>query len=143
MIFKLEVEATLHKADINWNAFYLMMFNIVHNAIRFTKDFGTITIGARHSAFQQEEIDGKESLIVYVNDNGIGIPEKEHEKIFQKFYELTDIISHSSGNLEFHSSGLGLGLSTAKLIANLHKGKIWVNSKENEGTTVFVVIPFK
>ena len=143
MIFRLEVETTLLKADINWNAFYLMMFNIVHNAIRFTKDFGTITIGSRRSAFQQEEIDGKESLIIYVNDNGIGIPEKEHEKIFQKFYELTDIISHSSGNLEFHSSGLGLGLSTAKLIANLHKGRIWVNSKENEGTTVFVVIPFK
>nr|MDA3812701.1 ATP-binding protein [Candidatus Cloacimonadota bacterium] len=143
MIFKLEVESTLQKVNINWNSFYLMMFNIVHNAIRFTKDFGTITIGARHSAFQQEEIDGKESLIVYVNDNGIGIPEKEHEKIFQKFYELTDIISHSSGDIEFHSSGLGLGLSTAKLIANLHKGKIWVNSKENEGTTIFVVVPFK
>ena len=143
MIFKLEVESTLRKANINWKAFYLMMFNIVHNAIRFTKDFGTITIGARHSAFQQEEIDGKESLIIYVNDNGIGIPEKEHEKIFQKFYELNDIISHSSGDIEFNSSGLGLGLSTAKLIANLHKGKIWVNSKENEGTTIFVVIPFK
>lgn len=141
MIFRLEVESTLHKVNINWNAFYLMMFNIVHNAIRFTKDFGTITIGARHSAFQQEEIDGKESLIVYVNDNGIGIPDKEHEKIFQKFYELTDIISHSSGDTEFHSSGLGLGLATAKLIANLHKGRIWVNSKENEGTTVFVVLP--
>ena len=141
MIFRLEVESTLQKVNINWNAFYLMMFNIVHNAIRFTKDFGTITIGARHSAFQQEEIDGEESLIVYVNDNGIGIPDKEHEKIFQKFYELTDIISHSSGDTEFHSSGLGLGLATAKLIANLHKGRIWVNSKENEGTTIFVVLP--
>ncbi|NQT64778.1 MAG: protein kinase, partial [FCB group bacterium] len=48
MIFRLEVESTLQKVNINWNSFYLMMFNIVHNAIRFTKDFGTITIGARH-----------------------------------------------------------------------------------------------
>ena len=143
MIFKLNVESSLQPVNINWNAFYLMMFNIVHNAIRFTRDFGTITIGARHSAFQQEEINGKDSLIIYVNDNGIGIPENEQEKIFQKFYELTDIISHSSGDTEFHSSGLGLGLSTAKLIANLHNGRIWVNSKENEGTTVFVVVPFK
>jgi len=142
MIFQLEVEATLPKANVNWNAFYLMTFNVIHNAIRFTKDFGTITIGARKSAFQQEEIDGKESLVVYVNDNGIGIPEKEQEKIFQKFYELTDIISHSSGDTEFHSSGLGLGLSTARLIANLHKGRIWINSKENEGSTVFVIVPF-
>ncbi len=142
MIFQLEVEASLPKVNVNWNAFYLMIFNVVHNAIRFTKDFGTITIGARKSAFQQEEIDGKESLVVYVNDNGIGIPEKEQEKIFQKFYELTDIISHSSGDTEFHSSGLGLGLSTARLIANLHKGRIWINSKENEGSTVFVIVPF-
>ena len=142
MIFRLEVESKLHKVNINWNAFYLMMFNVVHNAIRFTKDFGTITIGARHSAFQQEEIDGKESLVLYINDNGVGIPDKEHEKIFQKFYELTDIISHSSGDTEFLSSGLGLGLSTARLIANLHKGRIWINSKENEGTTVFIIIPF-
>ncbi len=142
MIFQLEVEEGLPKVDVNWNAFYLMVFNVIHNAIRFTKDFGTITIGARKSAFQQEEIDGKESLVVYVNDNGIGIPEKEHEKIFQKFYELADIISHSSGDTEFHSSGLGLGLSTARLIANLHKGRIWINSKENEGSTVFVIVPF-
>jgi len=143
MIFQLEVESDLPHVAVNWKAFYLMLFNIVHNAIRFTRDFGTIIIGARVSAFQQEEIDGKESLVIYVNDNGIGVPENEQEKIFQKFYELTDIISHSSGNIEFHSSGLGLGLSTARLIANLHKGKIWMNSKENEGSTVFIIVPFK
>lgn len=142
MIFLLEVESNLPKVNVNWNAYYLMMFNVIHNAIRFTKDFGTITIGARTSAFQQEEIEGKESLVVYVNDNGIGVPEKEQEKIFQKFYELTDIISHSSGDTEFHSSGLGLGLSTARLIASLHNGKIWINSKENEGSTVFVIVPY-
>ncbi|MCF7859420.1 MAG: protein kinase [Candidatus Cloacimonetes bacterium] len=142
MIFRLEIEDKLKKVKVNWNAFYMMLFNIVHNAIRFTKDFGTITIGARYSAFQQEEIEGKESLVVYVNDNGIGIPENEQDKVFQKFYELTDIIAHSSGDTEFHSSGLGLGLSTARLIANLHKGKIWINSKENKGTTVFVAVPF-
>lgn len=143
MIFQLEVESDLPSVAVNWKAFYLLLYNVVHNAIRFTKDFGTIILGARVSAFQQEEIDGKESLVIYVNDNGIGVPEKEQKKIFQKFYELTDIISHSSGDVEFHSSGLGLGLSTAKLITNLHKGKIWMNSKENEGSTVFIIVPFK
>ena len=112
------------------------------NAIRFTKDFGTIIIGARHSTFQQEEINGKESIVVYIQDNGIGIPENQLQKIFQKFYELGDIITHKSGSIEFKSSGLGLGLSTAKLITELHQGKIWINSKENEGTTLFVAIPY-
>ena len=89
-----------------------------------------------------DEIIQLQTLCLTKGINGVGIPDKEHEKIFQKFYELSDIISHSSGDTEFLSSGLGLGLSTARLIANLHKGRIWINSKENEGTTVFIIIPF-
>ncbi len=143
MFVKLELEKDLPTALLNWEAFRLMIFNLVLNSIRFTKDFGTIVIGARRSAFAQEEIDDKESLIFYIQDNGIGIPEHELENVFLKFYELTNIYSHSSGYTEFRSSGLGLGLSTAKLIVELHDGKIWINSKENEGTTVFVAIPMK
>lgn len=142
MIFKLEVERKLKQPNLNWDAFYLLLYSLVLNAIRFTKDFGTIIIGARHSTFQQEEINGKESIVVYIQDNGIGIPENQLQKIFQKFYELGDIITHKSGSIEFKSSGLGLGLSTAKLITELHQGKIWINSKENEGTTLFVAIPY-
>jgi len=141
MIIKQEIEADLPQLHIDWESFKLMIFNIVLNAIRFTKDFGTIVIGVRHSTFQQEEIDGKETIIIYVQDNGIGIPKNELEKIFQKFYELSELYSHSSGTIEFRSGGLGLGLSTAGLIAKLHGGKIWINSKEGEGTTVFMAIP--
>ncbi|MBN2460268.1 MAG: protein kinase [Candidatus Cloacimonetes bacterium] len=141
MRIQLEVEANLPPVKINWEAFHLMIYNIVLNAIRFTRDFGTIVIGARLSAFQQEEIEGKESLLLYVQDNGIGIAAGELDRIFQKFYELNKIYSHSSGLIEFKSGGLGLGLSTARLIADLHDGKIWVSSKEKEGTTVFIAIP--
>jgi len=141
MIIKYEIEDKLPELRIDWESFRLMIFNIVLNAIRFTKDFGTIVIGARRSTFQQEEIDGKDTIIIYVQDNGIGIPKSELEKIFQKFYELSEIYSHSSGTIEFKSGGLGLGLSTSGLIARLHDGKIWINSKEDEGTTVFIAIP--
>lgn len=119
-----------------------MLNHILINSIRFTKDFGTITLGARSSAFQQEEVEGNESVVIYIQDNGIGIPENELSKIFEKFYELGDIISHKSGSVEFKSGGLGLGLSIVKLIVELHNGKIWINSKENEGTTVFVSLPY-
>jgi len=138
-----EIEEELPKIALNWEAFYLVVYNLVLNSIRFTKDFGTIVLGARQSAFQQEKIDSEDSLIVYVQDNGIGIPKHEQENIFKELYELTEVNSHSSGLIEFGSSGLGLGLATAKLIVNLHKGKIWVNSKENEGTTVFIALPYK
>lgn len=142
MIFRLEYQDNLPQITLNIEAFQKMLRHILINAIRFTKDFGTITLGARSSAFQQEEIDGKESLVIYIQDNGIGIPDNELTKIFEKFYELGDTISHKSGYIEFRSSGLGLGLSIAKLIVELHNGKIWINSKENEGTTVFIAMPY-
>ncbi|MBN1948688.1 MAG: tetratricopeptide repeat protein, partial [Candidatus Cloacimonetes bacterium] len=141
MQIRLELEPGLPELSLNWEAFQLMLRNIMLNAIRFTKDFGTIVLGARRSAFQQEEVNNRESVVVYVQDNGIGIPQKELERVFQKFYELGELYAHSSGSVEFKSSGLGLGLSTAGLIANLHDGKIWLNSREGEGTTVFISLP--
>jgi signal transduction histidine kinase/serine/threonine protein kinase len=141
MQFRLELEDNLPEINLNIEAFQLLIYNIVINAIRFTKDFGTIIVGARRSTFQQEEINGKESVVIYVQDNGVGIPEHELSRVFQKFYELSDIISHKSGSIEFKSSGLGLGLSVVQQITDLHNGKVWINSKENDGTTVFVALP--
>ncbi|HNX01473.1 MAG TPA: GAF domain-containing sensor histidine kinase, partial [Candidatus Cloacimonadota bacterium] len=143
MQIKIEIEPNLPQVDVNWEAVHLMIYNIVLNAIRFTPDFGSVTIGARRSAFPQEKLDEKESLVIYVQDNGIGIPEKELENVFKKFYELNEVLAHRSGVVEYKSSGLGLGLSTSARIVELHQGKIWIKSKENEGTTVYIVLPFK
>jgi signal transduction histidine kinase len=141
MIIKLEVPDQHFDIDGNWEALYQMIYNIVLNSIRFTNDFGSIVIGARLSAFQQEKIDNKSTVVIYVQDNGIGIPDYQVNNIFRKFYELNEIYAHKSGIAEYRSSGLGLGLATAKRIAELHKGKIWIKSKENEGTTVFISLP--
>jgi signal transduction histidine kinase/serine/threonine protein kinase len=141
MQINVEAEQVLPPMEFHWDGVHLMIRNLILNAIRFTNDFGMITVGVRNSAFQQEEVNGKESVVIYVQDNGIGIPQKDLDNVFQKFYELTDIYSHSSGTIEYRSSGLGLGLSTSKLIAELHKGKIWIKSKENEGTSVYVALP--
>jgi signal transduction histidine kinase len=119
----------------------LLLKNVLLNAVRFTKDFGTISVGVRKSTFEKEEINGHEALLIYIQDNGIGIPAYELDKIFQQYYEINDTYSHSSGTVDFKSSGLGLGLSTAKIIVELHQGKIWVQSVESEGTTVFIAIP--
>ncbi len=141
MNIQLEIPEDLPRVDINWEACDLMIYNLVLNSIRFTKDFGKIVIGARHSAFPREKIDDKPSVVFYVQDNGIGIPVHEQENIFKKFYEVNDLWSHKSGFVEYRSSGLGLGLATSRRIAELHNGMIWVKSKEGEGTTVFIAIP--
>ncbi len=143
MFIKLEISKDLPEIEANWEALHLMIYNVVLNAIRFTNDFGTIIIGARLSAFQQEKLNDKEALVIYIQDNGIGIPEFQIKNVFRKFYELNEIYAHKSGTIEYRSSGLGLGLATSKRIAELHNGNIWLKSKENEGTTVFISLPVK
>lgn len=143
MFIRLEIATDLPKVPANWEALHLMIYNLVLNAIRFTNDFGNITIGARKSAFLPEKLNGKESLVIYVQDNGIGIPEYQLNNVFRKFFELNEIYAHKSGSIEYRSSGLGLGLATSQRIAELHHGKIWIKSKVNEGTTVFIAIPLK
>jgi len=143
MFIKVEVPKDLPEIEGNWEALHIMIYNIALNAIRFTNDFGTIKIGARRSTFQDEKINNKETLVIYVQDNGIGMPPYQIKNAFRKFYELNEIYSHKSGTVEYRSGGLGLGLATAKRIAELHYGNIWIESKENEGTTVFIRLPLK
>ena len=116
--------------------------NLVLNAIKFTDDYGEITIGARKSRFRKEEANEKESLIIYIKDNGIGIPSYELDNIFREFYEVTDIKAHHSGVTEFKSSGLGLGLPITKTIIEHYGGKMWVKSVKGEGSTFFISLPF-
>lgn len=143
MFIKMEVEKNLPQIHGNWEGIHRMVHNIVLNAIRFTNDFGSIVIGARRSVFPTEKINNRESLVIFVQDNGIGIPAFQLKNIFRKFYELNEIYAHKSGTIEYRSSGLGLGLATARKIAQLHGGEISIKSKENEGTTVFIILPFK
>ena len=114
--------------------------NLVLNAIKFTEDYGEIIIGARKSKFKNEKINDKDSLVIYVKDNGIGIPSYELENIFKEFYEVADIKAHHSGLTEFKSSGLGLGLPVTKSIVELFGGKIWAESVKGEGSTFFIAL---
>jgi signal transduction histidine kinase/serine/threonine protein kinase/tetratricopeptide (TPR) repeat protein len=130
------------RLEVNDDAFQLMVINLVNNAIRFTRDFGTIVVGLREANFPPEKIDGHDGIVIYVQDNGIGIPEGELRNVFNKFYELNEVLAHKSGQLGFKTGGLGIGLTTARRCAELHFGKIWLTSKEYEGTTAFVALPY-
>ena len=115
--------------------------NLVLNAIKFTEDYGEIVIGVRKSKFKNERINDENSVIIYVKDNGIGIPSYELDNIFKEFYEVADIKAHHSGLTKFKSSGLGLGLPVTKSIVELLGGKIWAESVKDEGSTFFIGLP--
>ena len=99
--------------------------NIVSNAVKYTPDGGQIdmTVGT----------DGP-NVFVRVTDNGIGIPEKDLPRLFDRFYRVDKARSRESG-------GTGLGLSIAQEILNQHKGKIEISSVYGEGTSVTITMP--
>ncbi len=99
--------------------------NLISNAIRFTPDNGSISLSAYRTV----------GLVEFaVTDTGIGIEESQHKAIFERFYEVTDALNHGSGNYEFKSCGLGLGLPTAKAILEAHDTDLIVQSKLEQGS---------
>ena len=102
-----------------------VLTNLIDNAIKFNKDNGTIRI------FDQEE-NGK--IKVFVEDSGIGIPEKDLPRIFERFYRVDKARSRELG-------GTGLGLSIVKHIIELHNGSIGVESVEGLGSKFWFTLP--
>ncbi|NNE10131.1 MAG: HAMP domain-containing protein [Gemmatimonadetes bacterium] len=98
---------------------------LVRNAIRYTPDGGHVTVRAE---------DGDAVTRLVVEDSGIGIPDAERIRIFESFYERGAIEHHSSGEEEFGSSGLGMGLAIARRIVQHHGGRIWSEDREGGGT---------
>ena len=102
-----------------------VLMNIVSNAIKYTPDGGKIQITAG--------VNGK-NVFVRVSDNGIGIPEKDLPRLFERFYRVDKARSRESG-------GTGLGLSIAREILKEHKGDIRIESVYGEGTDVTITLP--
>ncbi|MBP1994635.1 cell wall metabolism sensor histidine kinase WalK [Paenibacillus eucommiae] len=100
--------------------------NLVSNAIKYTADEGTIHILAR-------PVD-KDLLQISVQDTGIGIPKKDLERIFERFYRVDKARSRNMG-------GTGLGLSIAREIIKAHGGAISLESEFGQGTKVVFTLP--
>ena len=99
--------------------------NLLDNAVQYTQPGGKITLSA--STRDAE-------AIVTVADTGIGIPQAEKERIFERFYRVDAARSREVG-------GTGLGLSIAKHIVEAHGGRIWVDSSVGQGSQFHFSIP--
>ncbi len=99
--------------------------NLLDNAVQYTPAGGRIVVSAN----------AKNGDVVFdVSDNGIGIPQADLGRIFERFYRVDDARSREVG-------GTGLGLAIAKHIVEAHAGKIWVESTVGEGSSFHFSIP--
>ena len=100
-----------------------VLINLLENAVKFTPAEGKIKVGAK----------SRRGLVEFsVSDTGAGIPDVDHERIFEKFARLAS---------KEGPRGLGLGLAYCKLAVLGHGGKIWVESQPGQGATFKFTIP--
>lgn len=104
--------------------FVQILRNLIGNAVKFT-DAGEIRIEAKYK---------DDSLLISVKDTGIGIPEDQIKKVFDKFNQANNTSSRKYG-------GTGLGLSITKQLVELMGGEIWVESLLKKGTTFWIQMP--
>lgn len=121
---ELEVDIEDVKLHADPLRMFQLLYNLLDNAIRYT-DKGKVSL----FIYKRQTY-----AVIEVSDTGIGIPDKELDKIFEPFYVVDKLRSRQTG-------GLGLGLAIVRQIVDLHKGNLEVKSRIGEGTTFRVLLP--
>lgn len=123
LTLRVECANDLPNVQIDSQRLEQVLVNLIHNAVKFTRPGGEIVLIGEAGIGQVQ---------FAVRDSGVGIPADEVPRIFERFYRVD---KSRTGN------GTGLGLSIAKHIVEAHGGKIWVESREGEGSTFYFTIP--
>lgn len=109
-------------AHLNRDKFTRLLENLLSNAVKFTHVGGTVTLSLKNKGAK---------VLLQVSDTGIGIPAKWQSSLFDKF-------TRANRKGTKGESTTGLGLYIVKQIVDIHQGKIWVESQENQGTSFFI-----
>lgn len=110
--------------DIDTDKLTQVMDNIISNAIKYSPDGGNIRFGV---------VVDDSTLKVMISDDGMGIPSENVDRVFDRFYRVDRARARSMG-------GTGLGLAIAREMIEAHGGRIWAESEEGRGTTIFFTL---
>lgn len=113
--------------EIDTDKMMQVIDNIMNNAIKYSPDGGVITV---------RMVQNQDHVILSISDQGLGIPRKDLDKIFDRFYRVDKARSRAQG-------GTGLGLAIAKEIVEAHHGRIWADSSEGRGSTFYISLPYE
>ena len=103
----------------------IAMGHLIKNALTFTDERGNVSVVV-------EAVPG--FIKISIMDDGVGIPEKDLERIFERFFQV-------EGHMTRKHGGMGLGLSVAQMMVEVHGGRIGVESEEGKGSTFSILLP--
>ena len=124
-VVRLELPDDPLKIDADRQKIYLVLANLLSNAVKFTSPQGRVQVSAERKG---------EEMWIAVMDTGAGIPERDLDRIFTRFYQVEPTLTR-------RYDGMGLGLSITKSMIELHDGRIWVESVVGKGSRFTVVLP--
>ncbi|MBR4004772.1 MAG: HAMP domain-containing histidine kinase [Treponema sp.] len=124
IVIEIDVDENL-KVPMDKNLVNRVLENLFSNALRYTRDGDSITISC---------IQKKDSVVVSVTDTGIGMEEKDLQRIFDLFYRATN---------SRREQGMGIGLSVVKTVIDAHGWKIGVESELGKGSSFIITIPLE
>lgn len=101
--------------------------NVITNAMKYSRGEKRVEFHVKHNPVHSR-------LTIRIKDNGIGIPINKVDKIFDRFFRVDKARTRKMG-------GTGLGLAISKEIVEAHNGRIWANSVEGQGTSIFITLP--
>jgi two-component system sensor histidine kinase SenX3 len=101
------------------------LYNLLENAVKFSYDGGSVRCTARSEG---------SDVVLEVEDHGVGIPARDLDRVFERFYRVDQGRSRTTG-------GTGLGLSIVRHVAANHAGRVEVDSREGEGSTFRLTLP--
>lgn len=107
---------------------------LTQNALKFTDENGKV-------ALHLKKIPLKNKVFIMIEDTGIGIPAHKIDLIFEPFYEVQDVMYHSSSKTGFMGGGIGVGLSLVREILSTCSGEIAVESTPGKGSTFTIMLP--
>ena len=121
------LEDDLLMANMDARLIIQVLVNLMNNAIKYSPDGGIITCRL---------LETHNHVIMSITDQGLGIPKDSISHIFDRFYRVDKARSRAQG-------GTGLGLAISKEVIQLHGGRIWVESREGEGSTFYISLPYE
>lgn len=111
--------------EIDQDRMIQVIDNLLNNAIKYSPDGGSITV---------KIVDSHDKVYLSVTDEGLGISKADAEHLFERFYRVDKARSREQG-------GSGLGLAISKEVVEMHDGRIWVDSVEQQGSTFTIELP--